>query len=82
MPVSWTKTYRGGRVFTTTLGASQDFAHEGTRRMLVNAVYWTLGMERRIPRRSDVRLVGLFTPSPFGFRKYEDWKPGRKPGEI
>ena len=86
MPVAWTKRYRGAagksaRVFTTTMGASQDFAYEGTRRMLVNAVYWALGMDRRIPRRSDVRFVGTFTPSPFGFRKLEDWRPGRKPGE-
>jgi len=82
MPVAWTKSYRGARVFTTTMGASQDFAHEGTRRMLVNAVYWAVGLERRIPRRSDVRFVGPFTPSAFGFRKYEDWKPGRTPAQT
>ena len=81
MPVAWTKTYRGARVFTTTMGAAEDFSYEGTRRMLVNAVYWALGMERQIPRKSDVRFVGDFKPSPFGFRKYEDWKPGRKPGD-
>jgi hypothetical protein len=63
------------------MGAAEDFAYEGTRRMLVNAVYWTLGMEQRIPRETDVRFVGDFKPSPFGFRKYEDWKPGRKPGD-
>jgi type 1 glutamine amidotransferase len=79
MPVAWTRTYRGARVITTTMGAAQDFAHEGTRLMLVNAVYWTLGIERRIPRKSDVRFVGTFTPLPFGFRKFEDWKPGRRP---
>ena len=79
MPIAWTKTYRGAGIFTTTLGASQDFLYEGTRRMLVNAVYWAVGRERRIPRKSDVRFVGPFNPSPFGFRKFEDWKPGRKP---
>ncbi len=35
MPVAWTKTYsikegKTGRVFTTTMGAAQDFASEGT----------------------------------------------------
>lgn len=79
MPVAWTKTYRGAsgrtaRVFTTTMGASRDFAYEGTRRMLVNAVYWALGMERKIPANRDVRLVGDFNPSPFGFRTMDDWK--------
>src|SRR5439155_16227354 len=42
MPVAWTKTYNGkdgkaGRVFTTTMGASQDLESEGLRRLLVNA---------------------------------------------
>jgi hypothetical protein len=86
MPVAWTKTYRGesgnsARVFTTTMGASQDFAYEGVRRMLVNAVYWALGMEGTIPAQSDVRLVGDYKPTPFRFMKTEEWKPGHKPGE-
>jgi type 1 glutamine amidotransferase len=86
MPVAWTRTYRGAagkaaRVFTTTMGASQDLAHEGTRRMLVNAAYWAVGLERRIPARADVDLVGEFQPSPFKFKKSEEWKPGRKPSE-
>src|SRR5262245_10702864 len=50
MPIAWTKTYTGAsgrpsRVFTTTMGASQDFASEGLRRLLVNACYWAAGME-------------------------------------
>lgn len=87
MPVAWTKTYRGAsgkaaRVFTTTMGASQDFAFEGTRRMLVNAVYWSLGMEKKIPARSAVDFVGEFKPSPFRFRTMQEWKPGRTPGDL
>jgi hypothetical protein len=87
MPVAWTKTYRGqsgrsARVFTTTMGASQDLAYEGTRRMLVNAVYWALGLEDRIPERSNVDLVGEFKPTPFRFKKSEEWKPGVRPSEL
>ncbi len=87
MPVAWTKTYRGssgnaGRVFMTTMGSAQDFAYEGTRRLLVNAVYWTLGMESRIPAKTSVGFVGEFNPSPFHFRKMEDWKPGVKPSDL
>ncbi|HZT33657.1 MAG TPA: ThuA domain-containing protein [Bryobacteraceae bacterium] len=72
MPVAWVKTYAGahgerGRVFTTTMGAAQDLSNEGVRRMLVNACYWALGMERRITPRLDVRLVGEYRPLPFGF---------------
>lgn len=87
MPVAWTKTYRGssgkaGRVFTTTMGASQDLTYEGTRRMIVNAVYWALGMEKAIPERSNVDLVGEYRPTPFRFKKSEEWKPGVKPAEL
>jgi hypothetical protein len=87
MPVAWTKTYRGqsgktARVFTTTMGASQDFTHEGVRRMLVNAVYWALGMEKEIPGRTSVDLVGRYEPTPFRFKKSEDWKPGIRPADL
>jgi hypothetical protein len=84
MPVAWTKTYAGGdgktgRVFTTTMGASQDVANEGVRRMLVNASYWALGLEDKIPAESDVRLVGSYEPRPF---KFGEFKPGVKPSDL
>ncbi|MFL5342417.1 MAG: ThuA domain-containing protein [Gemmataceae bacterium] len=70
MPIAWTKTYAGqngtaGRVFTTTMGASQDFANVGLRRLLVNATYWAVGLEDKIPEKSNVDLVGKFEPTPF-----------------
>src|SRR5262245_3252586 len=45
MPVAWVKTFTGksgkaARVFTTTMGASQDLEAEGTRRLIVNACFW------------------------------------------
>lgn len=84
MPVAWTKTYsvapgKTGRVFTTTMGASEDLASEGMRRLLVNATYWAMGMEDKIPEKSKVDIVGEFKPSPFrnnGFVK------GVKPADL
>lgn len=72
MPVAWTKTYKGtsgktSRVFTTTMGASQDLESEGLRRLLVNACYWALGMESKIPEKSNVEIVGEYKPHRFGF---------------
>jgi len=72
MPVAWIKTYaapsgKTARVFTTTMGASQDLLSEGLRRMLVNACYWGVGLEDKIPPKTDVALVGDFRPTPFGF---------------
>jgi len=78
MPVAWTKTYKGGRVFTTTMGASTDLVGEGTRRMLVNACYWCVGLEDKIPQKSCVEIVGRYEPSGFGFNGY---KKGVKPSD-
>ncbi|HLY15630.1 MAG TPA: ThuA domain-containing protein [Bryobacteraceae bacterium] len=69
LPIAWVKTYRGARVFTSTMGASQDLLNEGLRRMLVNACYWALGLEARIPAKTNVDLVGEYHPTPFGFYK-------------
>jgi type 1 glutamine amidotransferase len=76
LPIAWVKTYKTARVFTTTMGASQDLLNEGVRRMVVNACYWALGMEARIPAKSNVDLVGGYHPLPFGFGGY---KKGVKP---
>ena len=71
-PLAWTRLYTGSggkasRVFTTTMGSSTDFESEGLRRLIVNAVYWGLGMEDRIPELSDVGIVGEYRPTDFGF---------------
>ncbi|MDE3166744.1 MAG: ThuA domain-containing protein [Acidobacteriota bacterium] len=68
MPVAWTKEYRGGRVFTTTMGSAQDMLNEGFRRLVVNACYWALGMD--VPQKADVRIAGPYQPLPFGFGGY------------
>ncbi|MFY9343894.1 MAG: ThuA domain-containing protein [Planctomycetota bacterium] len=72
MPVAWTRAYRAGngkqaRVFTTTIGSAQAFVREGTRRLLVNACLWCVGLEAAIRPDLDVRLVGDFAPGSFGF---------------
>jgi hypothetical protein len=87
MPVAWTKTYKGeddktGRVFTTTMGASQDLEFEGTRRMIVNACYWTVGLEDKIPDKSNVDIVGTYKPTRFRFKGEKEWKPGITPAEA
>ena len=76
MPVAWVKSYKSesgktGRVFTTTMGASQDLENEGVRRMLVNACYWALGMEDYIKPNSNVDIVGDYQPRPFAFGGYK-----------
>jgi type 1 glutamine amidotransferase len=84
MPVAWTRTYKSAsgkeaRIFTTTLGASQDLEYEGTRRMLVNACFWAVGLEGKIPAKTDVALVGDYQTRPF---KFNGHKPGVKPSDL
>ncbi len=72
MPVAWVKTYKtpsgkSARVFTTTMGASQDLLSEGVRRLLVNASLWAVGLEDQIPEKTEVAIVGDFQPRPFKF---------------
>jgi PQQ-dependent dehydrogenase (methanol/ethanol family) len=68
MPIAWVKSYLGkARVFTTTLGTSEDLLVEGDRRLFVNACYWALDLERQIRADSNVSLVGDYHPRPFGF---------------
>ena len=61
------------------MGASQDLESEGTRRMLVNACYWALGLEDKIPEKSDVTIVGEYKPLPFGFGAH---KKGVRPADL
>ncbi len=84
MPIAWTKSYspsadKTARIFTTTMGASQDFRSAGLRRLLVNACYWTLGLEDQIPAESDVDIVGTYEPTPFGYGKHQE---GVRPHEL
>lgn len=83
LPVAWTKTYTGAkgipaRVFTTTMGHGGDLQSEGFRRLLVNACFWSLGMEAKIPSRAKVGLVGTYEPNSIGMGGH---KKGLKPSD-
>jgi type 1 glutamine amidotransferase len=85
MPVAWVKSYSidggpTGRVFTTTMGSSNDLESDGVRRLLVNACYWAVGLEDAISAGSDVGIVGDFKPTMYGFRK--DKTAGITPADL
>ena len=44
-PLAWTREYKKGRLFYTSLGAQDTFAQEWFRRMLANALFWTTARE-------------------------------------
>lgn len=84
MPIVWVResvigTGKARRILTVTMGSATDFENEGLRRLLVNGTYWATGLESRIPRRADVRLVGDYKPSAFGFNGY---RRGIRPADL
>jgi len=83
LPVAWTKSYTGetgktARVFTTTMGHAGDLKDENFRRLLVNACYWGLGLEDKIPAQGKVTILGEYDPVPIGYGKF---KKGLKPSD-
>ena len=72
-PVAWTRLYKNeagntNKIFCTTMGAATDLENEGLRRLVVNAVYWGAGLE--VPANADVKVVGHYKASMYGFGAY------------
>lgn len=44
-PIAWTRTYKGARVFYTSLGHQKDFEDDNFVRLVVNALFWTAQRE-------------------------------------
>ncbi|MEO0475648.1 MAG: ThuA domain-containing protein [Planctomycetota bacterium] len=85
MPVTWIKSFetesgKKARIFTSTMGAATDLVAEGSRRMVINGVYWALEMEDQIPSEgTKVDIVGEYKPTKFGFGSF---KKGMKPADY
>jgi azurin/glucose/arabinose dehydrogenase len=81
-PVVWTRLSKNeagktNKILCTTMGAATDFLNEGLRRLLVNAVYWGVGLA--VPAKADVALVGNYQPTMYGFDGYVK---GVKPDDM
>jgi hypothetical protein len=88
MPIAWVQSHpievksasgSKSRIFCTTMGASTDFESEGLRRLIVNASFWCLGMEKDIPEKANVNYVDDYKPTAFGFGTFEK---GTKPEDY
>jgi hypothetical protein len=72
LPVAWIKSWQtsGGktaRVFHSTMGSAHDLQSAGLRRLIINAVYWGIGMESAITPSRSVDIVGTYQPLESGF---------------
>jgi hypothetical protein len=84
LPVAWVRNYQleggtSGRAFATTHGASEDILNEGFRRLLVNACFWAMDMEKSIAPESNIDFVGPYKPTTFNFDGY---KANVKPADL
>ena len=75
-PIVWTKPYQlengiKGKAMTSTIGASTDLLDEEVRRLFINGVYFLL--EREVPQKANVDLVGAYNPTAFAFHSDEYW---------
>ena len=86
VPGAWTRHYTGkdgktkGRVFTSTYGASNDIESEGYCRLLINACFWAVGMEKDIKANANVNFVGPFNGT--WARGKGRRKSGTKPSDL
>ena len=82
MPIAWVREHKNesgkvNKVFTTTMGSATDLQSEGLRRMVVNALYWGLGLD--VPQNANVNYVGEFNPTMYGFNGY---LKGKRPSDY
>jgi hypothetical protein len=76
LPVAWFKNWQTSegritRVFQSTMGSGTDLENAGLRRLIVNAVYWGMGMDASITPTRSVDLVGAYKPLESGFNYKE-----------
>ncbi len=74
MPVAWSREVKNdagktNKILCTTMGAATDLQDENLRRLVVNGVYWGVGIT--VPAKADVSLVGEYKPSKFDFNGYK-----------
>jgi hypothetical protein len=79
MPIAWTRSYKGGRIFTTTMGAATDLENASLRRLILNASLWCMSMDDKITPDLNVSLVGEYKPTAFGFGTFVK---GKKPADY
>ncbi len=82
MPVAWTREVKNetgttNKILTTTMGAATEIVDEDLRRLIVNGVYWGLGLE--VPEKAEVPVSVEFKPSNYGFKGF---KPNMKAADF
>lgn len=74
-PSEWTRSYKGesgklGRVFTSLYGASEDITNDGYRRLIINGIFWAVGLEDKITPDMNTAFLGAYKPNTFSDGAY------------
>jgi len=94
MPIAWTREVKNqagktNKILCTTMGAASDLTNASLRRLVVNGVYWGLGMA--VPASANVATVGDYKPLMYGTKDSDDlsdphgfrgFKRGVKPADL
>ena len=71
VPIAWLRElpHENGtqKIVCSTIGAATDCESEDLRRLFVNTVYWSVGLEDSISADANVDVVGEYDPTDFGF---------------
>jgi oligogalacturonide lyase len=82
MAVAWKRLNKNdagkeNKILCTTMGSATDLQSEGLRRLIVNGVYWSVGLD--VPAKAEVTYVDPFKPTMYGFNGF---KKGVKPADL
>lgn len=80
--VAWAREFdnagdTNNKILTTTMGAATDLLDEDLRRLVVNGVFWGLGLDT--PTNADVSFAEGYSPSKYAFKGY---RVGLKPVDF
>lgn len=81
---TWTFSYKGKdgkshRVFHSTQGASEDLLDVSYRRMLINGIFWSVGLDGAIKPDNQVSFVGPYHPTTYRMGGHVK---GQKPADL
>ncbi len=83
MPVTWIRQPKAetgtGRILCSTMGAAMDLKDQSLRRLVVNGIYWCMGMESEISLDRSVDPVAAYDPTYYG---YGGFQRGKRPQEF
>jgi type 1 glutamine amidotransferase len=74
MPVAWTREVENAsgktnKVLCTTMGAATDLKDENLRRLVINGVFWGVGI--KVPTKANATPVDDYKPSAYEFNGYK-----------